>query len=131
MEGGEQGGQGGVRERTKISRGLGRGLGYWGALRAAWEFLAHTDFNKTPIFMGGGEDSIISPTEFCRASSQVFVDPSRSVNIFADWEEGEVDLLRHHARETLAMLEDHSADRFAEVFLRSVGGTSVFDEFIR
>ena len=39
VEGGEIGGQGGDRTRTKRMRGLGKGLGYWGALRAAWEFL--------------------------------------------------------------------------------------------
>ena len=39
IEGGELGGVGGIKDRTKKMRGLGTGLGYWGAMRAAWEFL--------------------------------------------------------------------------------------------
>ena len=40
--------------------------------------------------------------------------------------------LRHHAKETLALLEDSSVDSFAEVFLRDRKlGLDVFDEYIR
>jgi len=39
VEGGELGGVGDIRNQTRKVRGLGKGLGYWGALRAAWEFL--------------------------------------------------------------------------------------------
>lgn len=56
-------------------RGLGKGLGYWGALRAGWEFLgtppreleevwitnciAQTDFAQEPVFMNC-EDPAVS-----------------------------------------------------------------------
>jgi hypothetical protein len=57
-------------------RGLGKGLGYWGAIRAGWEFLgtppitsscervadwlAQTDFAQEPVFMAC-EDPTVSP----------------------------------------------------------------------
>jgi U3 small nucleolar RNA-associated protein 22 len=130
VEGGEIGGQGGVRERTKPAKGLGKGLGYWGALRAVWEFLARTDFTTTPVYIGAGE-SIINKADFCKAYKHVLVDPTGSVNVFAGWEEGEIELLRHYARETLAMLEDHSVDRFAETFLRHLDPRAgAFDEIV-
>lgn len=37
--GGEVDGVGGQREKTRRKDGLGYGLGHWGALRAAWQFL--------------------------------------------------------------------------------------------
>lgn len=129
VEGGEVGGVGGERGATKRARGLGHGLGAWGALRAAWEFLAHTDFDATPVFMAGSTDGI-PKAEFTGAFSDVFVDPTGTVNVFAEWERGDVELLRHHARETLAMLEDASIDRFAEVFLQDQTlGPASFDEY--
>ncbi|OCF40806.1 hypothetical protein I317_05418 [Kwoniella heveanensis CBS 569] len=136
VDGGEVGGAGGVRDRLKKVRGVGKGLGHWGALRAAWEFLAHTDFECTPVFLTPSTEDTISSLEFTRAfpSSPILVDPTGRVNIFAEWEKGEVDLLRYHARETLAMLEDETAglDHFANVFLRNQSlGPEVFDEFIR
>lgn len=42
VEGGEVGGQSGDRAKTKKVKGLGRGLGYWGIVRAAWEFLGES-----------------------------------------------------------------------------------------
>lgn len=39
VDGAEIGGVSGVREKTKRMKGLGRGLGSWGFLRAVWEFL--------------------------------------------------------------------------------------------
>ena len=64
--------------------------------------------------------------------SHVFTDPSGLVNIFAGWDEGEIDFLRYHARETLAMLEDESGERFADVFLKEFDlGPAVFDEFFQ
>lgn len=39
INGGWLGGVGGKREQMKKVAGVGRGLGAWGALRAAWEFL--------------------------------------------------------------------------------------------
>jgi hypothetical protein len=54
----------------------------------------------------------------------VLFDSARSVLI--------TEQLRHHARETLAMLEDIETDRFAEVFLRSESlPVQVFDECLR
>ncbi|WVF73208.1 hypothetical protein IAT40_008027 [Kwoniella sp. CBS 6097] len=136
VDGGEVGGAGGVRDRVKKVRGVGKGLGHWGALRAAWEFLAHTDFESTPVFLTFSTEDVISSHEVTRAypSSPILVDPTGRVNIFAEWEKGEVELLRYHAKETLAMLEDESAglDHFANVFLRNHSlGPEVFDEFIR
>lgn len=130
VDGGRIGGQGGVRERTKEVKGLGKGLGYWGSLRAVWEFLARTDFTATPIFVGGQEGAI-PPTHFCAAFDKVLVDPTGTVNVLAGWEEGEVQLLKHHARETLAMLEDHSVDRFDELFAKPTKAQiGVYDEVI-
>lgn len=64
--------------------------------------------------------------------SHVFTDPTGLVNIFADWDAGEIDFLRYHARETLAMLEDESGERFADVFLKEFDlGPAVFDEFFQ
>ncbi len=79
VEGGDIGGAGGVRDRTKRVRGLGKGLGYWGAIRAAWEFLgqrgylpihipssrntAHTNFDKTSVFLSSSSGSTVcAPT---------------------------------------------------------------------
>ena len=111
-------------------KGLGKGLGYWGSLRAVWEFLARTDFTATPIFVGGQEGAI-PPMHFCAAFDNVLVDPTGTVNVLAGWEEGEVQLLKHHARETLAMLEDHSVDRFDELFAKPTKAQiGVYDEVI-
>lgn len=52
VDGGEIGGAGGVRESVKKARGLGRGLGYWGYMRAAWEFLGEF----WPTFRGNYTD---------------------------------------------------------------------------
>jgi len=69
INGGEVGAKGIKR------RGLGKGLGYWGALRAGWEFLgmsaiftmgrkadctAQTDFAQGPVFMAC-EDPTVCP----------------------------------------------------------------------
>ncbi|WWD03397.1 hypothetical protein V865_001449 [Kwoniella europaea PYCC6329] len=131
--GGEVGGVGGVREKVKKVRGVGKGLGHWGAIRAAWEFLAHTDFTQTPIFINTSSDDTIAHAEFTKSfDHDVFVDPTGRVNIFAGWERGDAQILRHHARETLAMLEDENTDQFGETFLKDRKvGTEVFDEFIR
>ncbi|OWT39986.1 U3 small nucleolar RNA-associated protein 22 [Cryptococcus neoformans Bt1] len=130
INGGWLGGVSGKREQMKKVAGVGRGLGAWGALRAAWEFLAHTDFKQTPIFLHPPS----SPSSFEHSVfltfSHVFTDPTGLVNIFAGWDEGEIDFLRYHARETLAMLEDESGERFADVFLKEFDlGPAVFDEF--
>jgi U3 small nucleolar RNA-associated protein 22 len=90
--------------------------------------------------------SQIPQGEFVKAFKDVLVDHTGSVNVLAGWEKGDVDLvccpltllsgteitqLRYHARETLAMLEDTSLDRFDEVFLRdhTLGPVSC-DEYI-
>jgi U3 small nucleolar RNA-associated protein 22 len=64
--GGEVGGVGGVREKVKKQRGVGKGLGPWGAMRAAWEFLAHTDFETTPVFLATSGENIVSTRLLCR-----------------------------------------------------------------
>jgi U3 small nucleolar RNA-associated protein 22 len=120
----------GDRSATKRTRGLGKGLGAWGALRAAWEFLANTDFAGTPVFMANEGDAI-PHTEFTETYSDVFVDPSGTVNIIGEWERGDIELVRHYARETLAMLEDSNVDRFADVFLHNQTlGPAAFDEYL-
>jgi U3 small nucleolar RNA-associated protein 22 len=135
VHGGRIGGQGGVRDRTKEVKGLGKGLGYWGCLRAVWEFVARTDFRETPVWIGHAESPIpLAQFVLPRGDGtnvNVMVDPEGMVNVLSGWEDGEVQLLRHHARETLAMLEDHSVDRFAEVFARAQRGrVGVFDEVV-
>nr|XP_031858971.1 uncharacterized protein CI109_005639 [Kwoniella shandongensis]KAA5526043.1 hypothetical protein CI109_005639 [Kwoniella shandongensis] len=131
VDGGEVGGVGGSREKVKKIRGVGKGLGHWGALRAAWEFLAHTDFEATPVFMHQTAEDTLPHIDFTRSFDNVFVDPTGRVNLFAGWEKGDVQLLRHHARQTLAMLEDERIDRFADVFLRQQSlGPEVYDEFV-
>lgn len=130
VNGGEIGGKGGERTATKRVRGLGRSLGPWGALRAAWEFLANTDFEASPVFLDS-DDQLVPKTEFISVYQDIFVDPSGSINIIGDWEKGDVELLRHHARETLALLEDTTVDRFAEVFLHNQTlGPASFDEYM-
>lgn len=63
--------------------------------------------------------------------SHVLVDSSGRINVFAEWDEGDVLLLQHHARETLAMLEDTESDHFADLFLKDRNlGLSAFDEYI-
>jgi U3 small nucleolar RNA-associated protein 22 len=129
VEGADIGGKGGSRAATKRVRGLGKGLGAWGALRAVWEMLANTDFEATPVFIAG-EQAVPRP-EFVSAFSDILVDPTGSVNVFAGWEKGDVQLLRHYARETLAMLEDSTADHFVDVFLHSQTlGPASFDEYM-
>ncbi|BEJ17027.1 hypothetical protein CspHIS471_0604280 [Cutaneotrichosporon sp. HIS471] len=129
VQGADVGGKGGSRVATKRVRGLGKGLGAWGALRAVWEMLANTDFEATPVFIAG-EQAVPRP-EFVGAFSDVLVDPTGTVNLFAGWEKGDVQLLRHYARETLAMLEDSTADHFADVFLQSQTlGPASFDEYV-
>lgn len=128
--GGDVGGKGGDRAATKRNRGLGKGLGAWGALRAAWEFLANTDFEATPIFMAN-DGNAIPHSEFTAVYKGIFVDPSGTVNILAEWENGDFELIRYYARETLAMLEDGGVDRFAEVFLHNQAlGPAAFDEYM-
>ncbi|KAK8853038.1 hypothetical protein IAR55_003739 [Kwoniella newhampshirensis] len=132
VDGGEVGGVGGSREKVKKVRGVGKGLGHWGALRAAWEFLAHTDFEQTPVFIDRTTEEGLPHIDFTRSFDNVLVDPTGRVNIFAGWERCDIQLLRHHARQTLAMLEDESDDRFADVFLRQQSlGPEVFDDFIQ
>lgn len=131
VEGGDVGGSSGDRSKVKRNRGLGKGLGSWQAIRAAWEFLANTDFAKTPIFLGQIDEEPIPRSDILNAFEDVMVDPTGSVNIFAGWNKGEIGLLRYHARETLAMLEDSSIDRFADVFLRDISfGPHAFDEYL-
>ncbi|CAK9784420.1 Nrap protein, partial [Cutaneotrichosporon oleaginosum] len=128
VEGADIGGKG-SRATTKRARGLGKGLGAWGALRAVWELLANTDFAATPVFIAG-EQAVPRP-EFINAFSDILVDPTGTVNVFAGWEKGDVQLLRHYARETLAMLEDSTGDHFADVFLNSQTlGPASFDEYM-
>jgi hypothetical protein len=45
IEGGEIGIEG-SRGKFKKARGLGKGLGYWPALRAAWEFIGRFRSNR-------------------------------------------------------------------------------------
>ncbi|WWC64350.1 uncharacterized protein I303_106960 [Kwoniella dejecticola CBS 10117] len=132
VDGGETGGAGGVREKVKKVRGVGKGLGHWGALRAAWEFLAQTDFRQTPVFINSISEEPVPHSDLLASFEDVFVDPTGKVNIFAGWEQGDIQALRYHARETLAMLEDESGDLFAETFLRDRKlGVEVYDEYIK
>ncbi|WRT70438.1 uncharacterized protein IL334_007436 [Kwoniella shivajii] len=132
VEGGEIGGASGVRENTKKVRGVGKGLGHWGAIRAAWEFLAHTNFSETPVFTNTVSDDTLPHSDFTKSFEDILVDPTGRFNVFAGWEKGEIQLLRHHARETLAMLEDENTDKFGETFLRNRKvGVEVFDESIK
>ncbi|TXT04376.1 hypothetical protein VHUM_04143 [Vanrija humicola] len=131
VDGAEVGGKGGDRAATKRTRGLGKGLGAWGALRAAWELLAHTDFEKTPVFLTGESDARVPKSEWVDAYNDILVDPTGTLNLFGAWEKGDVELLRYFARETLAMLEDSSVDHFADVFLADhTLGPATFDEYI-
>ncbi|RXK39464.1 hypothetical protein M231_03297 [Tremella mesenterica] len=132
VNGGEIGGQGGQREKTRKYKGLGKGLHHWEALRAAWEFIASTDFEKTPVFCATEVESSIPQADFLKAfNGPIFVDPTGMVNVFSGWEKGQLDLLRHYARETLGVLED-GTDSFDEVFLSDRKmGMAKFDEFIR
>ncbi|KAK4685401.1 U3 small nucleolar RNA-associated protein 22, partial [Tremellales sp. Uapishka_1] len=124
VQGGEIGG--------KKYRGLGKTLGPWGGLRAVWEFLAHTDFAKTPVFVATTGDDGVPKAEFGKCFEDIFVDPTGMINLLAGWEKGELGYLQRHARETLAMLEDAAVDRFADVFLKSYTlGVKVFDEYIQ
>ena len=60
----------------------------------------------------------------------ILVDPTGTVNLLADWDKGEIQLLQHHARQTLSMLEDISSDHFADVFLRDLtAGVIQYDEY--
>lgn len=93
VEGADIGGKGGNRASTKRIRGLGRGLGAWGAVRAAWEMLANTDFAKTPVFIAG--EQAVPRSDFVGAFSNVLVDPTGTVNVFADWEQGDVELVSY------------------------------------
>lgn len=90
------GGQSGDAARTKKVKGLGRGLGHWGALRAAWESLgelgyqnlcekiygsdpleAHTDFAKNPVFLDThAMDQAVSARNsfFCQSEANAFPD---------------------------------------------------------
>jgi len=76
----------------------------------------------------------------------VFVDSTGSANLLYSFEDGDLQMvslerrmiaianlqLQSHASETLAMLEDSSVDRFAEVFLKDQSlGPQAFDEFIQ
>ncbi|TYJ58527.1 hypothetical protein B9479_000736 [Cryptococcus floricola] len=132
VNGGWIGGAGGKREKVKRVAGLGKSLGPWGAIRAAWEFLANTDFDATPVFLHQPGTTNSYPHSDFFPSKHVFTDPTGLVNVFAEWEEGEIDFLRYHARETLAMLEDESGERFGDVFLKEFKlGPGVFDEYIQ
>lgn len=93
VNGGEVGGKGGDRAATKRVRGLGRSLGPWGALRAAWEFLANTDFEATPVFMAS-EQQVVPKSEFIKVYRDIFTDPTGAVNIVGSWEKGDVQLVR-------------------------------------
>lgn len=131
IEGGDVGGANGKRAETKPKKGLGRGLSEWQLLRAAWEFLASTDFAQTAVFVKSmaGQPSIPA-AEFTNSFDNVFVDASSQVNLFATWESGEVDLLRHEARNTLSMLAD-ATDRFDETFLKQLQSPLVrFDDVL-
>ncbi|WVR07861.1 hypothetical protein IAU60_004904 [Kwoniella sp. DSM 27419] len=119
---------GGERGAKKV-RGPGKGVGHWGAMRAAWELLAHTDFEQTPVSLARDDQVVIDPVDGPRMT-----DPTGTVNLLGGWELGEVQILQHHARETLAMLEgdaDADADAFRQVFLRDLKPTLVFDEVIQ
>jgi U3 small nucleolar RNA-associated protein 22 len=84
-----------------------------------------------------------------RSYDHVFSDRTGSINLFAGWDKGDIDLvssvtswdashwffqtndtqIRLHARETLVMLEDSSVDCFAEVFLKNhTLSMGVFDD---
>lgn len=91
VEGADIGGKGGNRASTKRARGLGRGLGAWGALRAAWEMLANTDFEAFPVFIAG--EQAVPRSEFVGAFTDILVDPTGTVNVFAQWEKGDVQLV--------------------------------------
>lgn len=116
----------------KPKKGLGRGLSEWQLLRAAWEFLASTDFAQTAVSVKplAGQPSI-PVAEFTNVFDHVLVDASAQVNLFATWERGEVDLLRHEARNTLSMLAD-TTDRFDETFLQPLQSPFVrFDDVLK
>lgn len=77
---------GGIKPRRQ--RGLGKALPAWGALRAAWENLANTDFKESPVFLG---EANVPRTEF---TGDVLVDATGTVNLFAGWEKGDVEMVR-------------------------------------
>nr|ODN99927.1 hypothetical protein L204_02372 [Cryptococcus depauperatus CBS 7855] len=132
--GGWIGGVGGKRGSIHKVNGLGIGLSVWAILRATWEFLAHTDFRSTPIFLHAPPTSpsgSFSHDQFLQFD-QVFTEPAGLVNVFAEWLPGEIDYLKYHARATLAILEDDNRERFSDVFLRDFTfGPGVFDEFLQ
>lgn len=124
VNGGEQGGIAGRRETLKARKGVGHGLTDWQLLRAGWEFLgecncfyiakltliAETNFEQVPTFSKSQSAGVsdrpsaialmfqIPANEFLEAFSNVFVDPTHTVNIFANWEQGEIDLVSNRLR---------------------------------
>lgn len=129
IEGGEIGGVGKEKTMNRAKKGLGRGLSEWQLLRAGWEFLASTDFSQTAVYIKTMPGAIRFPAEeFVNVFNNVLVDCSGQINLFAGWNQGEIDLLRHEARNTLNMLSD-SVDRFDETFLRSLQSPMIrFDD---
>ena len=111
---------------------IGSGLNEWQLLRASWEFLTSHDFANPAVFTLPSDTSgpAIPPREFPKAFSRTFVDPSGAVNILAGLEEGDLDLIRHHARETSQMLaRAGKSDTFESVFMTDLSNASVvFDE---
>ena len=118
---------------------------------------AHTDFNKSPVFLGRtsearvrftktavADDRSLPPNSYLRSRMYWWTQPEASISCMASktvicrWYVAlslsiRTDVqLQSHASETLAMLEDSSVDRFAEVFLKDQSlGPHAFDEFIQ
>lgn len=74
-------------DKPRRQRGIGKSLPAWGALRAAWENIAHTDFAATPVFLG---EANVPRSEF---RGDVLVDPTGTVNLLAGWEKGDVEMV--------------------------------------
>ncbi|ORX40762.1 Nrap protein [Kockovaella imperatae] len=131
MDGVLIGGSGGDRTKFRREPGLGKSLTAWAALKAAWERIGSMDLSKRPVSLCVSQDPMIPLPQILESFSVALVDPTGSINIFAEWDEGDIELLQYHARETLALLEHVDEDHFSDVFLRNLSITSgVYDDFL-
>lgn len=106
--------------RAKLSTGFSS----FQLFRGTLDFLAKHNFATDAIFMRAqprfglaSRRERIVPSDFLAHFARAFVDPSGTVNLFADWPAASVDMLQHDAAQTMRMLRDADADNFNALFL--------------
>lgn len=124
-----------VESSIKIK--LSPGFSSYQLFRGAIDFLASHDFSTEPVIMKAMDGIVsnrdkIDVEEFSKHASAVLVDPTGSINLLQNMQEGSLKYLQSEARATMELLNDTDEDHFEQVFLQDRSKPSfAFDQLVR